>query len=130
MLEVMKYHLFIFCAVLLIGPCLGDQSTFDCKMKQVAMSYARQLQPWLSDVKLHDALNGAQESKNCNVSVKRSDYIAQKPPNFSVRDGASFYVDAVKGSDSNSGTVNAPFMTISRAVMAGRDSGPGATIVL
>ena len=111
MLEVMKYHLFIFCAVILIGPCPGDQSTFDCKMKQVAISYARQLQPWLSDVKLQevaDALNGAQEPKNCNVSVKRSDYIAQKPPSFSVPDGASFYVDAVKGSDSNSGKLTLP----------------------
>ena len=96
------------------------------------MSYARQLQPWLSDTKLQevaDALNGAQEAKNCNVSVKSSG-IAQKAPSFSIPKAATFYVDAVKGSDSNSGTMDSPFMAISKAVMAARASGSGATIVL
>ena len=71
------------------------------------MSYARQLQPWLSDTQLPevaDALNGAQEAKNCNVSVKNSG-IAQEAPSFSIPKATTFYVDAVKGSNSNSGTM-------------------------
>jgi len=96
------------------------------------MSYARQIQPWLSDAKLQqvaDALNGAQEAHNCNVTVKKYG-VLDVSPSFSVPKLTSLYVDAMKGSDSNSGTVDAPFLTISKAVMAARASGPGVTIVL
>ncbi len=94
--------------------------------------YAKQIQPWLSDTNLKqmaDALNGAKEAKNCNVSAKKYGII-QQPPTFAIPEGTSFYVDPVKGSDSNSGTMQAPFLTISKAVMAARAFGSGAIIVL
>ena len=119
---------------LILGSCLADKSTFDCKMRQLAMDYARKIQPWLSSDKyqeIADALNGAEEAQHCNVS-SGVNFPIYKSPAFSVPSEASttYYVDAIKGSDSNSGTEASPFQTIPKAIMAARSSGPGAVIVL
>lgn len=124
----------LLAALIGVGPCLADKSTFDCKMRQLAMDYAHKIQPWLSDMKFKevaDALNGAQEAQKCNVSLARPVPMLQpKPPSFPLPHTATFYVDANKGSDSNPGTIEAPFMTIPKAVMAARASDSGATIIL
>ena len=103
------------------------------------MDFARKIQPSLTKVKLQqiaDALNGAQEAQNCNISVP-ADVQEMEPairaPSFPLPDpkaSASFYVDANKGSDSNSGTMESPFQTINKAVMAARNAGPFSTIIL
>ena len=59
----MQCTLFI-AVVLLSGRCLADQSTFDCKMRELALECAHKIQPWLSDLKFQeiaDALNGAKK---------------------------------------------------------------------
>lgn len=116
---------------------IADQKSFDCKMRQLAIDYARQLQPDRSKVQfqqLADALNGAQEAQNCNVSV---DHIPDDNPDrskFPVYDlpraGSMFYVDATHGKDSNPGTESAPFQTIAHAVEAARSASSPKTIVL
>ena len=123
-------------AVILVtgSSCLANQSTFDCKMRQLAMDYAYTIQPWLSDIKykeIADALNGAEEAMNCNVSVKFRPHPV-KSPSFTTPDAATatYYVDATTGSDINSGSIDAPFLTIQKAVMTARSSGPGAVILL
>lgn len=129
----MQSILCIFAVVIGLG-CLADKSTFDCKMRELAMDYAHKIQPWLSDMKFKevaDALNGAQEAQNCNISFSRPvQILPPKPPSFSPLHAATFYVDANKGSDSNSGTMDAPFMTIPKAVVAARKCNLGADIIL
>ena len=99
----------------------ADKTTFDCKMRQLAMDYARKIQPWLSQTKLQeiaDALNGAKEAQNCNVSLKGPAKSYDRAPSFPVPKTANtYYVDAIKGSDSNPGSMSSPFQTISKAVM-------------
>ena len=113
---------------------LADQKSFDCKMRQLGMAFAQKIQPSLSKDKLQemaDALNGAQEAQNCNVSVTEMDTI-KTVPNFPLpgSEASTFYVDANKGSDSNSGSMSSPFKTISKAVMAAREAGQYSTVIL
>ena len=120
------------------GCCLADKDSFDCKMKQLAMDFARKIQPFRTKMQFQeiaDALNGAQESRNCSVSVDVPEDGAgqHEPPSFPIPRGSSsaFFVDADKGSDSNSGSMSSPFKTISKAVEAARSSSKQAsTIVL
>ena len=116
---------------------LADQKSFDCKMRQLGMDYARKIQPFLSKTHLQeiaDALNGAQEAQNCSVSIPDSTsyvpYNRMAARSSPATASTVFYVDATKGSDSNSGTVDSPFQTIGKAVMAARAAGQGSTIVL
>ena len=117
--------------------CLADQKSFDCKMRQLGMQFAQKIQPTLSKAKLQeiaDALNGAEEAQNCSVSVPDvPEQIGKRAPSFplpKIDASSSFYVDTNKGSDSNSGTVESPFQTINKAVMAARDAGEYSTIIL
>lgn len=113
----------------------GDQTTFDCKMRQLAMDYAHKIQPFRTQQQfqqLADALNGAEEAQNCHVTVPYNPrYNQNRVPTFGLpRASAVFYVDAEHGSDSNPGTQQAPFKTIGFAVKATRASVPPSTIVL
>ena len=102
------------------------------------MEFAQKIQPSLSKVKLQqiaDALNGAKEAQNCNVSVPQVQELepGRRAPSFPIpksKEGSTFYVDAVKGSDSNSGTMSSPFKTINKAVMATREAGQYSTVIL
>ena len=97
------------------------------------MDYARKIRPDLSPDKqqqVADALNGAKEAQNCNVSVFNSKR-GSHAPSFTVPEGSStFYVDADKGSDSNTGSMGSPFKTIEKALSATRSAGQPSTIVL
>ena len=120
----------------LLASSQADQKSFDCPMRGLALEYARKIQPNLSTQKLQeiaDALNGAKEAQNCNVSVKNlADSNSGRPTRiYAAPSGAStFYVDSNGGSDSNSGTMNSPFKTIEKAITAARAAGQGSTIVL
>ena len=87
----------------------------DCKMKQLAIDFAKKIQPFHTKVQFQqiaDALNGAQESNNCNVSVDMFEDRPWIPPSFSVPKDISssmLYVNANKGSDSNTGSMSSPF---------------------
>ena len=124
-------------AATLLAPCThADQASFDCKMRQLAMDFARKVQPWLSDLQLQelaDALNGAQEAQHCNVSARSlTGTSVPLPPSFptSTHTSTTYYVDANKGSDSNSGKMDSPFQTISKAVMAARAGGSGSAVIM
>ena len=125
-----------FCVLFLLGACHADRESYDCKMKQLALDYARKIQPFRTKEQFQqvaDALNGADESQKCNVSVNMLDDGGQKPPSFSSVPKnmvSMFYVDAKKGSDSNSGTMSSPFGTIAKAINASRSVGQPSTIIL
>ena len=99
------------------------------------MDFAHKIQPFRSKPyfrMIADALNGAQEAQNCSVSIpdlKHND--DKKAPAFSIpKMGNTFYVDANKGSNANSGTVDSPFQTITKAIFAARAAGQYSTIIL
>ena len=134
-MEVRKHLVLLVLTVALSGISLADEKSFDCKMRQLAMDYARKIQPFRSKMhfqELADALNGAPEARNCNVTVNMPIDSGKKAPAFPTPEKtvATFYVDAVKGSDSNPGTMTAPFKTINKAVTAARSAGQGSTIIL
>ena len=124
-------------AFLLLGfvvAALGDQKSFDCKMRQLAMEFARKIQPMRTKQQfqqLADALNGAQEAQNCNVSVGDHKFSTSRIGIFPVDEsGTAFYVDATSGSDSNSGTQSSPFKTVAKGVASAQKAGPGSSVVL
>ena len=125
----------VLCTVITGG--LADQKSFDCKMRQVGMDYARKIQPFLTKTHLQeiaDALNGAQEAQNCSVSIPDSisglSQIRMTTRSSPGATSTAFYVDAAKGSDSNTGSMDSPFQTIGKAVTAARAAGQGSTIML
>jgi hypothetical protein len=115
-------------------------------MRVFMLSYAAQLQPFRSPEvfeQMADALNGDPEkAAGCDVSaeVKRRGIILGTPgaslfaqPAISVLDvdANTFFVDAVAGSDANSGNLSEPFQSIERALQATRATpGSNSTIVL
>lgn len=131
-----------------------DYATFDCKMRAAAMEFAYDIAPqWTAAdyQRVADALNGSPHFENlvghpyqCNVSTLAlpgtSAAVASSGPRFTFplplpESGvATLYVDANKGSDTTgTGTYDAPFQTVHKAVAASRAAsggGGGATIVL
>lgn len=103
------------------------------------MDYARKIQPHLSKNQFQDiadALNGAQEAQNCNVrvpGVSLSNYkyrdVAFTLPNIEA-ESVTFFVDANKGSDSNSGTIDSPFKTIVKAITSAQVAKRYTVIIL
>lgn len=113
----------------------SDRTTFDCKMRELAMEYAHKIQPFRTRQQFQqiaDALNGAEEAQNCNVTVPLSlHYNSNRIPSFTLpQSGVMVYVDAAKGSDSNSGTLQEPLKTIAKAVMTAQEAGSPSTILL
>ncbi len=123
-------------AILATTECNGDQKSFDCKMRQLALDYAHKIQPFRSKTHFQmiaDALNGATEAQNCSVKVPDSYGADVKITNtlpLSAGLTKTFYVDSINGKDSNTGSVKSPFKTIVRAVIASRFAGKYSTIVL
>ena len=51
--------------------CWCNETTFDCPMRQLALEFAQEIQPWLSYTQLQDiadALNGSPEAQMCQVT--------------------------------------------------------------
>lgn len=131
-------------AVLLIqGPAAlrADPKSFDCALRSLALEYAQQLQPRLTpqDIQdITDALNGSPEFGNYNCSLSASYHqkteqfgnypIPQSAASFAAprAGGLQYYVDAANGSDSNPGTLAAPFRSISYAISSTRTTPPQA----
>lgn len=137
----------ILAAAVLAGVQADFASDFDCAARLLAVEYAYQMQPWRPSSffqNIADALNGTPEKPaNCTVAVPAKvlastarnsrfrhadiDFVASRE----LAGGKTFYVDALKGADSNPGTIAAPLKTIPAAVGASRAAGAGAnTIVL
>jgi len=86
-------------------------ATFDCKTRYAAYQYGQHLLPARGSFRtLFEAL----QLQHCNLETPKEmdDYMA---PTYATPMDA-VYVDAVAGSDSNSGTKTAPFKTIAKAV--------------
>ena len=118
-----------------IQSSVADQKSFDCPMRQQILQYAHKLQPWRSQEAFQliaDALNGAAEAQNCNVSVPEyvliNDGYHDKlthPRNIpylpTPTDGTQLYADPVKGGDANNGmSPTQAFKTIEKAVETSR----------
>ena len=122
--------------ILAITECNGDQKSFDCKMRQLALDFAQKIQPFRSKAHFQmiaDALNGATEAQNCSIKVPDSYGVDVKVMNTSLLSAGVtkiFYVDSIRGKDSNTGLIKSPFKTIARAVMAARSAGMYSTIIL
>eukprot|EP01084_Bolivina_argentea_P069582 126588_1 len=99
--------------------------TFDCPMRQLALEFAQELQPWLTKSSLQeiaDALNGSPEATNHScVDVKR---LPTTPPlnkeysSTAYNDIYTVYVSAKDGMDSTErdGDINTPFKSLQFAI--------------
>lgn len=120
----------------------SDRNSFDCAMRNLAVEFAAAQNPSLSNAKMTqiaDALNGSPEkAAGCVVTVPPALASARAAvPRFGVfplptvgTAAGTFYVDYVRGSDSNDGSQGAPFKTVAAAVAATRAGGGGGAIVL
>ena len=99
-------------------------------MRQFLLEYAMKIQPFRTKAQFQevaDALDGS-STQSCNLSIPAKTFAKSRIAVFDLPNADStFYVDADKGSDSNPGTMEKPFQTISKAVMA---ASMGSTIVL
>ena len=92
----------------------------DCAIKELAWNYAKKLLPWQGDfTSAYEALQlGA-----CNANIAGSKRYEPRPFSQSVplrADALTIYVDAVKGSDSNPGTLAQPVKTVMQGVRLSR----------
>ena len=120
------------------APAAADRSSFDCSMRELAISFAAARNPALSAAKLQqiaDALDGTPEKPaDCHVTVPAA-LLRERAalPRFGVfalpaeAPGATtLYVDYANGSDANAGTQAAPLKTVAAALAATRAAGGGA----
>ena len=99
---------------------------FDCPMRQLALEFAMEIQPFLAADKLQeiaDALNGAQESVNKSCVTVPSDWKlkhTQAPEwddQYIIDDKTpTIYVDFNKGNDNNDGSIESPLKHLDFAV--------------
>jgi hypothetical protein len=100
----------------------------DCMWRKLAIRYAPQLQPWLNSehlVYLRDALELSSlcgDSELPKLSLTRTPARAEEIGT----DNITIYVDPVKGSDGNKGTIDAPLKTISAGISGCRHGRQGA----
>jgi hypothetical protein len=103
----------------------GITNAFDCKVRSFAYDYGKKLLPQRGDFRtLFEAL----QLQACNMTTpaKMDEW---QSPTIPTPASAIVYVDATKGSDSNTGTMASPFQTIAKAVasVAGK---AGSTVLL
>ena len=131
----MSATLAILCLIVLAQGVKGDEllsavpqgfpEDFDCPMRQLALEFAMEIQPFLSKDKLQeiaDALNGAQESANKSCVAVPTDWNLQHtlPPEWQdlyiIDDTPSIYVDFNKGNDQNNGSITSPLKHLDVAI--------------
>lgn len=114
------------CVLQLLHAASGDQQTFDCALRRLAVEFALRIQPDITAAQLQDladALNGSPEFGQyaCNVTPPAVEAAPVQPPLQLI--SPAWFVDAVSGSDNQEGTQAAPFRSIARALAASRSSG-------
>jgi hypothetical protein len=126
----------------LLGAASADRNSFDCPMRELAVSFAAYANPHLSAAQLQgvaDALDGTPEKTpaNCTVTVPPALLAARDRPRFrpfplptSSSSATTVFVSYASGSDSNPGTQAQPFKTLPRAVAATRAAGPDANSIV
>lgn len=103
-------------------------ATFDCAMRQLALRYARQLQPDRAELdfqRIADALNGSPRAKenNCSASLGTLNVTKGKQaPSFPIPENATtIFVDYANGDDKNPGSKEKPLRTLAQAVSEAKD---------
>ena len=107
----------------LVGPNGIDPST-DCAMRWLTYNYSVHLLPQRAP--LQSVFDALRLQLDCNATLPSTAAALPRPSrraSSSPSYAATYFADAVHGSDSNPGTQAAPFATIGRAVAASR-SGP------
>lgn len=122
---------------LLVVATRGDERTFDCSLRSLALEYAAVLQPSAGREQLQliaDALNGSPEFGTYNCGVAPPAGTPSRPTRRNAVEasraaiaaaGTTLYVDAVAGSDANPGTESSPLRSIAAGVAAARAAPPG-----
>ncbi len=112
----------------------GDWKSFDCKMRQLALDYAYNINPHLSIQQLNqiaDALNGGPLADNCNVSPSNiTKYPSSSQHNklqnlhSKLQHTPTIYVDAINGNDNyknnDPSNIQTPLKTIQSAIQYAR----------
>eukprot|EP01065_Artemidia_motanka_P009904 TRINITY_DN1513_c0_g1_i3.p1 TRINITY_DN1513_c0_g1~~TRINITY_DN1513_c0_g1_i3.p1 ORF type:complete len:935 (+),score=335.66 TRINITY_DN1513_c0_g1_i3:85-2889(+) len=104
----------------------------DCMWREMALKYADKLQPWLNDAQRGHVYDALELKGLCGQAyAPRADTAAAPVAARRSSDAVEVYV-APGGSDSNSGSMAAPFASVERAVRAtrGRAAGTSATVYL
>ena len=105
----------------------------DCLLRSYALERALEVNPGLTASQLGamaDALAGdPMMGAGCMVRLPAVAAARAAPPPPPAR-GATFFVDAAKGSDASEGSLAAPFLTVARALAATRAAGGGGAINL
>jgi len=104
----------------------GVPLSFDCEARYYAWEYGQQIQPRHGNfVELFDALQLAA----CNYTrpSPKKRLHSHSTTRVLVDSDCEYYVDAVYGSDSNSGTISTPFQTLEKAITTTRKHSPRTT---
>ena len=94
----------------------------DCDIKELAWDYAKKLLPWQGDfMSAYNALQlGACASSSRSLASKRYEPFPFSHSVSLSADALTLYVDAIKGNDSNPGTLARPVKTVLQAVKLSR----------
>ena len=100
---------------------------FDCPMRQLALEFAMETQPFLAADKLQeiaDALNGAKEAVNKSCVTVPTDWKLKEtlPASWNDFDASapSIFVDYYRGNDENDGSISSPLKHLDAAVAFAR----------
>eukprot|EP01083_Nonionella_stella_P076021 206964_1 len=115
-------------SVYLIHVVLCDKNSLDCPMRQLALEFAQEIQPWLAQRQLQeiaDALNGAEEANNCSVFIPKKPGAKRADPVWNDMDMNGYnsnhiFVDYAHGDDDNDGTMSYPLKHIQTAIHKAR----------
>ena len=112
---------------------------FDCAWRSFSLSYATQIQPFITAAQLQAVADGLEVvALGCNSSAEVAAVLAAhapapRAPALGAAAAVSIYVDAGNGNDGNSGSQSAPLKTIAAAVelsRAQRGAAGGAAIAI
>eukprot|EP01084_Bolivina_argentea_P232961 392487_1 len=110
---------------------LGDDQELECKIRQLALQYANQIQPFRDQSATSDALDinhycgtNVDDKKTNNKKINNNNndnnnnkYIYRSNKNIVNADSEyTVYVDPINGNDNNNGNINSPFLTIDAAL--------------
>eukprot|EP00038_Savillea_parva_P003318 m.124062 g.124062 ORF g.124062 m.124062 type:complete len:935 (-) comp11141_c0_seq2:3094-5898(-) len=118
------------CAAMVAHAASGvpPPAEFDCKMRELAVKFAQEIQPEITSENLQkivDALNGAEEAQCRNMTLPplraNGRYLATSPT-ATTPPADAVIVAATGGSDANPGTVDKPKATIQAAILAARST--------
>lgn len=131
----------VLASTLALAAADAVRDELDCKMRSLAIEFAAHIQPWRpasTFAEIADALNGASEkAQGCTVAAPaglgdggRRFGPVDAAPRVPLGGNFSTWYVSPAGSDSNDGSVGAPFATLPRALAASRANTGSNQIVL